>query len=490
MRAAPRILLLALALCLLGALSASAADITANGISWQAKKASAVLTIAGDGELITLNFGPGEAPFLPVSGLTDGGYTWELVYNAPARNRGLDAESVRGEALSGHVTVLDGLFVIDRPETAATKDQVILDDLIVEFSACIGNDCSNGESFGFDTLRLKENNLRLHFDDTSTTASFPQNDWRLVANDSTNGGDNYLAIEDSTAGRQPFRVDAGAPANSLRVDSAGDVGLGTSNPIVDLHIVSGNTPTVRLEQNGSSGFTPQTYDLAANEANFFIRDVTNGSKLFFKAKPGAPTSSIFVAADGDIGLGTESPEDPLHIRESENATVRLENATDAVEWFLRNDSASDGLLISKQGSGGAEIKIDALGDVNGPTFVVDGSVSATNVMFSSTRDKKADFESVDTADVLDRLGSLDLQTWRYKTEDASVRHMGPIAEDFAAAFELGNDEKAITVTDVNGVALAAIQALYEKVQNLEAQNDALQLQNQELSERLSEVENR
>ena len=72
--------------------------------------------------------------------------------------------------------------------TSAMADQVINDDLIVTFSECIGNDCVNGESFGFDTLRLKENNLRIKFQDTSNSASFPTNDWQLTANDSSNGG--------------------------------------------------------------------------------------------------------------------------------------------------------------------------------------------------------------------------------------------------------------------------------------------------------------
>ncbi len=165
------------------------------------------------------------------------------------------------------------------PFGTAVADIQHLDDVIITFSQCVGTDCVNGESFGFDTIRLKENNLRIHFQDTSNSASFPSNDWRIVINDTSNGGANYFRVEDSTAGRAPFQIDAGAPNNSLRVDSAGDVGLGTDNPVVDLHVVSGNTPTLRLEQNGSSGFTAQTWDLAGNEANFFLRDVTNGSKL-------------------------------------------------------------------------------------------------------------------------------------------------------------------------------------------------------------------
>lgn len=186
--------------------------------------------------------------------------------------------------------------------------QVFATDVIVQGSICVGFDCVNGESFGFDTERLKENNLRLHFDDTSVSASFPSNDWRLVANDTTNGGSNFFAIEDSTAGTVPFRVEAGAGNNALHVDATGgNVGMGTSTPVVELHITDGDSPTMRLEQNGSSGFTPQTWDVAGNETNFFVRDVTNGSKLPFKIRPGAPDNSLYIDSEGDIGLGTASP---------------------------------------------------------------------------------------------------------------------------------------------------------------------------------------
>ena len=67
------------------------------------------------------------------------------------------------------------------PCAQVAADNVIRDDLIVDGSACVGFDCVNGESFGFDTMRLKENNLRLHFQDTSSSASFPSNDWRIMS---------------------------------------------------------------------------------------------------------------------------------------------------------------------------------------------------------------------------------------------------------------------------------------------------------------------
>ena len=153
------------------------------------------------------------------------------------------------------ISYVDGFSQPDADKPSTLKDQVIADDLIVDGSACVGTDCVDGESFGFDTGRYKENNLRIHFDDTSASASFPGNDWRIVINDTGNGGANYFGIEDATAGIMSFRIEAGAPANSLVVDDGGRVGVGTLTPAVETHIVNGDSPTLRLEQDGSSGFT-------------------------------------------------------------------------------------------------------------------------------------------------------------------------------------------------------------------------------------------
>lgn len=206
----------------------------------------------------------------------------------------------------------------------SAADQVFNDDLITIGSLSVGQDSVNGENFGFDTIRLKENNLRLHFQDTSTSASFPSNDWRIIINDSANGGSNYFGIEDSTAGRIPFRVEAKAPAHSLFVEETGDIGVGTDNPVMRIHAAKGDSPAMRLEQNGSSGFTPQTWDVAGNETNFFIRDVTNGSTLPFKIRPGAPNNALFIQNNGRVGLGTQSPSHTLHVVGNAFITETLE----------------------------------------------------------------------------------------------------------------------------------------------------------------------
>ncbi len=234
--------------------------------------------------------------------------------------------------------------------TTASADQVFLDDVIVDGSLCVGFDCVNGESFGFDTLRLKENNLRIHFDDTSNSASFPNNDWRIVANGTNNGGLSFLGVEDATAGRNVFLIEAGARTNALYVEDDGDIGIGTATPAADLTIKTGNTPTVRLVQDGSSGFTPQTWDMAGNEANFFIRDATSGSTLPFRLFPGAPSNALNIeGTTGDIGIGTTSPDSDLDI-EAPLPELRFTSTTAGEQWEFRMNGAG-AMNLQPQGTG-------------------------------------------------------------------------------------------------------------------------------------------
>ena len=95
---------------------------------------------------------------------------------------------------------------------------------------------------------------------------------------------------------------------------------------MELHVKDGDTPTVRLEQDGTYGWTPQTWDLAGNESNFFIRDVTNGSRLPLRIQPGTPSSTLSLRSDGKVGIGTWSPEATLEVERSDNtAQIKVED---------------------------------------------------------------------------------------------------------------------------------------------------------------------
>ena len=75
----------------------------------------------------------------------------------------------------------------------------------------------------------------------------------------------------------------------------------------------------------------------------------------------------------------------------------------------------------------------------------------------SDRNAKTDFAAIDGKDVLRRLASIPIATWRYKSQDSSIRHIGPVAQDFHAAFGVGEDDRYISTIDADGIALAAIQ---------------------------------
>jgi hypothetical protein len=293
-------------------------------------------------------------------------------------------------------SLIAGVSTLSLMAGVAQADQQILDDLIVDGSICVGQDCVNGESFGFDTIRLKENNLRIRAMDTSNSGSFPTRDWQLVFNDSSNGGQDRFSVEDIDGGRTPFTIEANAPSHSLYTDDGGRIGLGTSTPVVELHVVDGDSPTLRLEQDGSSGFTPQTWDVAGNETNFFVRDASNGSRIPFKIRPTAPTNSIYVDTDGDIGLGTASPdaglhitrsnilvEDgdsgaaalaPLHIRGDGSARrmIILDQTTANSQWVIANyeTTAAEGAgnFGINQVGGGNRFRIDTAGNVYLPSL--------------------------------------------------------------------------------------------------------------------------
>ena len=77
--------------------------------------------------------------------------------------------------------------------------------------------------------------------------------------------------------------------------------------------------------------------------------------------------------------------------------------------------------------------------------------------------------------MLKRVVALPMSTWRYKHQAENVRHMGPIAQDFFEAFQLGEDERRISTVDADGVAFAAIQGLNAKL------GDALKIKDQEIA---------
>ncbi|MDB2407675.1 tail fiber domain-containing protein [Jannaschia sp.] len=388
---------------------------------------------------------------------------------------------------SAHLAA-SALAALSFSTTVGHADQVFADDVIIQLSLCVGGNCVNGESFGFDTIRLKEDNLRIHFEDTSNSASFPGNDWRIIANDSTNGGANFLSFEDATAGRTPFKVEAGARANALLVSDSGDIGVGTANPVVSIHVADGDSPTLRLEQDASNGFTTHVWDVAGNETNFFVRDVTNSSRLPFKIRPGALTDALTVSSTG-IGMGIATATASLDVRETDGSAQLLVRDTGgsgprqlmvlqndgAPQIYMNNTSNNDAQWLFSAGRSlflsPTDNALDRVFELsNTGNLTIDGTLTQ-----SSDKTRKMAIEPVDPAHILAKVAAMPVAEWTYIHDaEEGIRHIGPMAQDFYAAFGTGADETGISALDGTGVALAAIQALTQENADLRARLDALE----------------
>lgn len=167
---------------------------------------------------------------------------------------------------------------------------------------------------------------------------------------------------------------------------------------------------------------------------------------------GATTRQMLDLYNQDYGVGVQ-------------VSTLYQRSNSRFSWFrggvhsnTQNDPGAGGVVAMTLTSGGLT--------VNG-TFVS-----------ASDRNVKQDFQPVDPQAVLAKVVALPLSEWRYKADEEHSRHLGPVAQDFHAAFGLGPDDKHIATVDADGVALAAIQGLNQKLED----------ENAQLKERLARLE--
>jgi len=171
---------------------------------------------------------------------------------------------------------------------------------------------------------------------------------------------------------------------------------------------------------------------------------------------------------------------------------RVRNRAQAAPWDFK--VSSGGFVVNRVVAGGAQLQL-----TEAKSFLVGVGGSQLNLLANgnmtiggtltqnSDVNAKENFGAVDPQDVLAKVASLPISTWNYKDTADSERHMGPMAQDFHAAFGLGYTDSGIAVIDTDGVALAAIQGLNQKLEAKSQEVDDLRRQLNELRGLLESV---
>jgi len=262
----------------------------------------------------------------------------------------------------------------------------------------------------------------------------------------------------------------------------------------DGSIVWGDKPSTAHEINDSA-------------ANQFIVQANGGVGINTSHAEGgtAPLDATMTVALPSSATGTALASIKLRGTESTTTAVTfggLENLLGSGHPLLSNDghNADD---TDRTYATFTQNRVSLLGSTTAGAFSVGSDASSGNGAYlttggtwtnASSRSFKDGFAAVNVEGVLEKLVALPVQTWFYKQAHAEGLHMGPVAEDFAGAFGLGNDDKHVGTVDESGVAFAAIQGLNRKVESrddaLERENAALRSRLDTLSARLEKLEQR
>lgn len=211
-----------------------------------------------------------------------------------------------------------------------------------------------------------------------------------------------------------FSFDSSSPPDSLVVNTAGNVGVGTNSPLASMHVKKTN-------------------------ATFIVEDTNN------------------TTASGIL----------IDLKKSGIPAFRLTNIANGSAWDF-TQRPNQNFTLSKSGSGGFEVQITPVGNM-----LVRGSVTANGILLTSSRSSKTDFSSIKPADVMEKLEQINVEEWRYKNADKNDRHISPMAEDFYSLFQLGPDNKHINPNDLASVALIAAKELQRKSKRVELENTEL-----------------
>jgi hypothetical protein len=216
---------------------------------------------------------------------------------------------------------------------------------------------------------------------------------------------------------------------------------------------------------------------------------------------GVSAQAIFVAPSGNVGVGTNAPIAQLEVI-GDDAKANANNTT---ALYVTNESATVAgrTMLGIENNGPARFQVTNTASVGASWVFTVGSTASFRISKADTPivefevltngnaklagvlvensdvNSKQDFEIVDGNNILGKLRRLEISEWSYK-DAPTDRHVGPMAQEFYAAFGLGNTDKGIATLDTSGIALAAIKALIEENTSLKERLTTLESQQAEI----------
>ena len=285
---------------------------------------------------------------------------------------------------------------------------------------------------------------------------------RAMGDYSFAAGLNAQALHTNTFVWSEGTTFASTANNQFLIHASGGVGIGKNNPATALD-VNGTVTATGFSGNGS-GLT-----------NLNPTSITG----IYGTAAGIGYSPVYVNSSGQLGQSTNTMVDSAGVNKGALLPGLVFGQPGSGEGLasartgttnLNGLSFYTGYTIRLAIANGGNVGIGT----NAPVYPLEmGSgayCTAAGVWTSvSDRNVKEGFTAIAPGDVLAKVAALPITEWKYKIEPNGIKHLGPVAQDFHAAFGLGDSDKAIGSVDEGGVALAAIQGLNQKMNAKDAE---------------------
>jgi Chaperone of endosialidase len=266
----------------------------------------------------------------------------------------------------------------------------------------------------------------------------------------------------------------------MSLTPVGNVGIGTANPTANLHVRSEvNFTPIKLTAGSGEGANTGTWRIQADNG------LSGRGAAFVIYSDTAQQYRMVIDGQGRVGIGKTDPLVMLDVNAASGGAVSGSGPlygvsgtgdTTGVDGFSYGGTGVNGGSVFGTGVVGQSFHGYGVHGINegGYAGYFEGKVHAKyGYTQGSDRNLKANFAQVNPRLILDRLASIPIQTWNYKSGPESVRHIGPVAQDFRSAFNLGENDKTIATVDAAGVTMAAIQGLYQIVREKDEKIEAL-----------------